>query len=347
MIILLKSFFRSRVVKIYLILSIIMLLTITFLINFMLYFSNIVVNTYQENSYFMSKNDIYDDLFKNEYIFNLSKVILFEYDDNKDIFSHTDVNWYDLLDSNNNYIVGFYDKSIIGDNFVLEVSSNLNDKYDELSRFKGKTFSFKTSGDSISLKLDQIEKSNFSKILISESKYNSLVNECKYFAYIFDIVNYENIDEFEKQLVSDMNIVDIRFVKSYGSEGKFNSVDELKDVILLLKFGSLFFILFLIFLYLFMIRNMILDELKKMKLEKILGYNKSKIKQIIIYKFSLLSIIIVLLSLVIYCIFVALIKYNFSVNGDIFNIAVLLILGIIQFFVFVFLTILIIFIKNN
>ena len=79
----LRSFFRNKVTKIYLTIITILLIAISFLFASVSYLNKLCDEEYQKGSivYVESKEDIYDELMNNEDIVNPYEIIKFDYTD--------------------------------------------------------------------------------------------------------------------------------------------------------------------------------------------------------------------------------------------------------------------------
>lgn len=329
MTILLKGFFRSKFTKIYLIIFITMLVAITILFNFITYYSNIITKTYQENTYFLitSERDIYNEISNQKNIIDLEKVILFDYDDENDFLKKADMKWFNLLEPDNDLLVAISNNNEIkleDNQIALGLSKDVLETFDNIYNLEKQKVSFKISNNIAEFQLEKIYESHLSRILISKKTFEKLLETSKSYSYVCKTSDYSKINSVENSLKDVDGIKDMKFIQSHESEATFNSVKELKDVISTLKYGSWIFVIIFSFLFLIIINGIVKDELEKMNLERMLGYNKLQIKKFLIIKLIALNIGTILLSTITYIFINILIKIYFKTEFNIFDISILL-----------------------
>lgn len=328
--ILLKGFFRHKSTKIYLIVFTTLIVTITILFNFISYYSNIVTKTYQENSYFLitSEKDNYNKINNQKYVINLENVILFEPDFSNDFLKDQDVTWPNLLDLNNDFMVAIPSEEnnmILANNqIVFAIPKDILENFDDIYDLETKKVSFKIEDNMTEFELKEIYESHFSRALISNNMFQKLLINRNLYSYIFSLDDYSKVDYIKESLDEIEGIQEIKFIQTYQSEASFNAIKELKDVISMLKYASWAFAIVFLILFLIITKNIVSDEIERMSLERLLGYNKIQTKKYLFIKLAALNIEIIFLSTIIYISVNMLIKEIFKISIDLFNIGILL-----------------------
>ncbi len=340
--ILLKGFFRHKSTKIYLIVFTTLIVTITVLFNFISYYSDIVTKTYQENSYFLitSDKDNYKEVSNQEYVINLKDVILFEPDFSSDFLENQDVTWSNLLDLNNDFMIAISsekDSIVLADNQIaFGIPKDILENFDDIYDLKTRKAAFKIENNITKFVLKEIYESNFSRTLISYNMFQKLLANRNLYSYIFSIDDYSKVDHIKKSLSEIKGVQEVKFIQTYQSEASFNAIKELKDVISMLKYVSWIFTFAFLILFFIITKNIVSDEIERMSLERLLGYNKNQIKKYLTIKLGTLNIGIFLLSTSSYIFINILIKDILEISIDLFNIGTLLSIYIVLFLVSLF-----------
>ena len=118
--ILIKGFFRSKFIKTYLVMFTTLIVIITILFTFGTYYSNIKTKTYQENTYFLirSDRDIFKEVSEQKEVESLERILLFKPEENMNLIIENNIKWFNLLDSNNEFIV------VLSENGSVELNNN-------------------------------------------------------------------------------------------------------------------------------------------------------------------------------------------------------------------------------
>ena len=328
--ILLKGFFRHKSTRIYLIVFTTLIVIITVLFNFISYYSNIVTKTYQENSYFLitSNKNNYDKISNKEYIINIQKVILFEPSFSSDFLKNQNVTWPNLLDLNNDFIIAIpneEDNIVLADNQIaFGIPKNTLENFDNIYDLKTRKVSFKIENNITEFVLKEIYESHFSQTLISNNMFQKLLADGNLYSYIFSLDDYSKVEHIKKSLSKIEDVQEVKFIQTYQSEASFNAIKELKDVITILKYASWIFTIVFLILFLIITKNIVSDEIEKMSLERLLGYNKNQIKKFLAIKLTTLNIGIIFLSTISYIFINILIKDFLEISIDFLNIDILL-----------------------
>ena len=300
----LKAFFRSKYVKIYIVIFVTVFVTLTLLYDFYKYYSEIRLNIYQLNTYFIvnSKGDIIDTLKQNDSIINIEKVILFK-DGENNFGDRFGIEWFNLLDSGNEFLVGKKinkkEKLKSGEAIVTISKQNL-EVFPEIYQIGGQKISFKVADKTYDFEVKDIEESNFSSIFISNDDYNNITDSIQSFSYVFDLKNYDEIDTVYNTLLDMDNINDINYIENYDSEKTFNTLEELKPTIELLKYACIIYSVIIFVLLLMLDKETIKKEIIHMRLERKLGYSKWQVKKCIVIKLLALDLVVTILSLFVY-----------------------------------------------
>lgn len=300
----LKAFFRSKYVKLYIVIFVTFFVTLTLLYDFYKYYSEMRLNIYQLNTYFIvnSKEDIIDTLEQNDNITNIEKVILFS-DGENDFRDQFGFEWFNLLDSGNAFLVG---KKInkkedlkLGE-AILNISKQNLEMFPEIHQICGKKISLKVANKTYDFEVKDIVESNFSSILILNDDYNNIIDSSQSYSYVFDLKNYDKVDNIYNTFFNMDNINDINYIENYDSEKTFNTIEELKPTIELLKYACIIYSVIIVILLIMMNKEMIKKEINYMKLERKLGYNKRQVKKCIVIKLLTLDLMVTIISLFVY-----------------------------------------------
>ena len=332
--ILIKGFFRSKFIKTYLVMFTTLIVIITILFTFGTYYSNIKTKTYQENTYFLirSDKDIFKEVSEQKEIESLKRVLLFEPNENIDLMIENNIKWFNLLDPNNEFIVVLSENGSIrlnNNEIILQIRNDTLKNFDFLYDLRGKSTNTYYLNNSHTLQIKDIVNSNFFRVIMSNKKFEELLNHANSYNYICHINNYDKIDSIINEVNEIDGIKEIKFIQSYNSVSTFNALKELENVIVVLNYASYIFYFVFFFLILITIKNVVNDEFKKMDLERLLGYSNIQIKKILIIKLILLNIVTILLSSLVYIVICSFIKKYTKIGFNIFNNSILLIIFII------------------
>ncbi len=292
--ILIKGFLKHKSSKIYIVILTIMLLAITIIFKFFQYYSNLITNIYQENSYFLaiSKDDIIEKIIANNYIVNIRNVALL--DPNKENFSEN-INDTVLLDQGNNFIIVIpnqIQELMLEDNQIaIELPKFVLNNDTELSLI-GKRVYFKVKDKQEKFEIIKTYESNFARVIVSHKTFEYLTSNNDYNAYIFTLNDYSKIEEITYYFEMQEN-VQINFIQFYDSEALLNTIEALEKTINWLSYGCIVIIAVFLILFIIITCNIIHDEFERMHIERLLGYNKLQIKKYIIMKIASLNLIVI------------------------------------------------------
>jgi len=310
-----------------------MLLVISILFSFSQYYSNLITKTYQENSYFLvtSEKDIFDNIKEMGFAIDIENVILLE-PNNISFPENQDINNNILVDQGNNLIIVSPNRNqeikLEDNQVVIELPKFMLNNVSRLSNLTGKKISFKIGDNKKDFEIVKIYESNFARVVVSQNTFKDLVQNSSFYAYTFLLNDYRQKEEIVNYFQSQKN-VQLNFIQFYESEAQFNTVQSLENVINLLSSGSIIFVVIFLILFLIITYNVIRDELEKMYIERLLGYNKMQIKKFLIMKIIILDLIVIFFYTISYILVNFLIINIFGIKINAFNFNVIYIVFIL------------------
>lgn len=327
--ILLKDFFRKKSSKIFILIFVFIVFTIEVVFNFKSYYENFITNSYNETTYFLLKSDkdLYTTLSSNNKIKNIEKVILFE-NSKEEI---TNINKMIFLDPENNNII-VKQKSKLKDNeSIIEVSPEM------LNNEKIEKIDFVYNDEIIKLDIVKLEKSTFSRVYISESKFKELSNKSEQYSYIFNINDYKRMNSLASDLKKEKSINDVSLIHAYQKTNAIETVLKYEKVLDLLNKGLLVVGIVFCGIYILMLKNIINDEVDNMKIEKLIGFSKKQIIKSLLLKVILSNIISIIIATILNVI-TNVILNTINVRLDIFNVNMFTCIVLFSIFVTCFLS---------
>ncbi|MDD2181604.1 MAG: hypothetical protein PHW32_04470 [Bacilli bacterium] len=313
----LKGFFRKKSTKVYCAILCILTITIVLLFSFTKYCLNeINKEIYNKSVYLIiSKNDYYDYLKQIGTISQVSRVLSLTPDSNCEPLKDNSYEGYDPstnmigIIKNNLTWTDFkyvnYDNIIIYPNsmrkevklkdnqIAISIPLNLKDEYGKyMSQLTGKTISFWDKDENnIEFVVSGFYYNNFSEMTISDEMFEELLDNSTYI-YDIKILNHNDIFPVESELRNNKDINTI--FTTIGSD--FDSIDKYSNMVdTLNKFAySILVVLFIILLII--IKNILYDEKKVIKINRLLGYNINQIKKNLVINLTTLAFIVIILS---------------------------------------------------
>lgn len=302
--ILIKGFLRHKSSKIYTVIFTFMLLTISIIFGVFQYYSDIVTNVYQENSYFLliSKDNIFEEIVANNYVTNIENVVLLEPKTNF-LLDSKKINESILVDKGNDYIIAI-------SNQKREVKLEKDQISIQFPRFMlhNKTESFSLAGEKAYIKVKDKEKnmeitetneSNFARVIVPCEIFEDLESNSDYYAYTFTLNDYSQKEKIVNYFEMQENI-QINFIQFYDGKAQLDTIEALERTINLLSYGCIVIIAIFLILFIIITYNIIHDEFERMHVERLLGYNKLQIKKYIIMKIVILNLIVVFFYVIAY-----------------------------------------------
>lgn len=324
--IIIKSFLRCKTTKVYVLLSIIMMIIISLLKGFSNYYDDLINSKYVETSYFYTEDyNLFNKINKNKYGINNIEKALFLNIDNlifNDIFQ-IDTNI--LFNQKDEHILVYKDSGLNSNDFVITIPQFqydmiLNEINDDQSIY------LNIKGNLEKIHLLEYKKDAFSSILVSNELYEKIDLDDNVI-YLFDIDNYLLKDEF---LGSYNNI---KYIQNFETNSQYDTLVSLEKTLKILKRTC--GVIYIVFSMLFMliIYDILKDEFYKMKNEWMMGFSVLKIKKILFIKLCVFVLISLLFSLFIFgCLIIIFksISINLFINSYNF-ILIILIFAIISF----------------
>ena len=321
---LLKGFFRKKSTIVYIILYSIIFFTLLIVSSLIKYNETYLNSIYQKSSFLIltSSEDCYDEIEKNKNVEKVDRFIMFEPYDECTIFKHQS---YSVV--TNNYTIDYNAESQQDDRIAWEDFMALGG----IMIFSDKNKNFKLNNNEIALSSSGIEyvkqeiKNNLigqdlsfsynneihtftiknyynsvnSEMTISEEKFNELKNfsEYSYKLYIQDYLNLgDSIAELKKS-INNGNVEVDGIQNAYLGE-EADKYYQSKDLLYLYELICFFTIITFIIIFIIVSRNVLKDEKKNIKIERMLGYNKLQSRKIgllniLVLNFSALFISII------------------------------------------------------
>ncbi|MDD2409197.1 MAG: hypothetical protein PHD03_00530 [Bacilli bacterium] len=312
----LKGFFRKKSTKVYCAILSILLITIIILFSFTKYCLNeINKEIYNKSVYLViSKNDYYDILKEFKALSYVSRVLSLTPNseceplkDNSYEGYDLSTNIYGIIKNNftwNDFKYINYDNIIIYPNsmrdevklkdnqIAISIAPNLKNDYKNfMDKLVGKKISFLDNDNKIEFIVSEFYYTNFSEMTISDKMFNELKNNDLYI-YDVKIQDHNDIYPIESKLrnINDVNTIFTTIGSDFDSINKYsNMVDTLN------KFAySILVVLFIILLI--VIKNILYDEKKTIKISRLLGYNINQIKKNLLVNLIMLTLIVIIIS---------------------------------------------------
>lgn len=337
-----KSFFRKKSTIIYLIIYVILLVAIISVFSLIKYNKNIINEIYKKNSYVImtSTNDYYDKILKEKDVTNVEKIILFKPNYNCDTLKKESysiasngmsieynndetydeqyskiVTWEEVMVDGSIIIVSDKNKEFKLEKNEIAIShQGMQDKeQDVLDNLLGQSISFMYNNDEVKFDIKQYYNSNQVEMAISEEEFNKLTSKYSIYSYRVYIKDYINVSNIEEVLSYDENVKINATYNINGNEDseKYYNATNLIDTI---QIVSVIIILLFMIIFIIVSKNIMADEKKNMKIERMLGFTKVKSKKIMMFKLTLLNYVSFFISILISSILNYIINsiYNFQ-----------------------------------
>ena len=290
---LLKSFFRQKSFKIYVVVFSVLLTALIIILSFISYYNNYEVKIYQENSYFLvtRNKNIYNELLNNKSIIALEKIVLLNYDKNYELIK--------LLGYNDNFVIRSYE-NLKDDEVILNIPALLLNNDNNIKKLENNTIVLNFQDDLTKFNVTKITESNFFEIIIADSVLAKLIEQNNTYSYIFDLNDYSNLTDIQKNLTKIEEVKDLKLIQSFQSDSAYETLEQLESIITILELSVKVFTFIIIFLFVLITIGIINQELEKMCLERSLGYSKYQIKKILILKILIMSLLVYFIAILSY-----------------------------------------------
>ena len=324
---LIKSFFRKKITKIYFVITVIIMMTIFLLFSFIDYYYNLEDELNNKYTTFVieSNNDPYKLLQKYDGLDNIERVLTFSPDEAynvlsdinsnysiedgtiiSDIANENKISWSILSIANiNNKIVVVADESLKESELGIGIMETYYNDYTYNQSFFdntiGEKIGFYNNDISMEFIVEKIYPSKFSELSVSPEVFSELLEQEQKFTYRADVVSYRKISNIKNELSENDQLQNPTVVleRFYYGDG-YNTITRLQDLTSILTIASYIFIFaFLIFIVITN-KNQIYDMKNNLNLERKIGYSKISIKLNLFKRLFLLytlSFIIALLIL--------------------------------------------------
>lgn len=281
----LKSFFRNKVTKIYLTIITVLLIAISFLFASINYLTRICNEEYQKGSlvYIESDKDILESLKSNTDIVNPNEIIKFDYEDegliDKYYIFEYEVNEKILVyaDEENKY--NLTDNEAVITLFGNNLSNQDKERYE---LYKNQSINFNFNASNINFKIKKIEFKNHGSIIISNNLFNKLKQENNAHYYTVSFVSEDIESNHEKIGTKEIDLSSIDDL-AYSENVKKNMN--------YVKYASIVCIVIFIIVIIVVNKNIISDLRNNMNLEVKLGYTNFQIKMNILKRLLLLHLL--------------------------------------------------------
>lgn len=342
--ILLKSFFRKKITKVYLIILCILIISYFLLSSLIVYFTDTQNEIYSKYSEIVVINnfDIYDELSQIKDVKNIERILAFK--ENKDYKIFVDAN-YEIYDSNGNlvdsqhnednkimwevmereqledyvlvYPASRYGYELKDDEMIIAINDFWYDSYEKSSynEIINQKIGFFYNNQNIEFNICDVIKVNMSSLLISDNLYNELIEKKDLFVYTAKASSLKSESKIKQELknISDEDSY-IFSVASYYKDDASDRISSLYDLLDILKLASyLSIFVFLIVLFI-IIKNIINDSKKNYLINRKLGFNKNQIKIEILKELLVLFMLSALISILCLMFLIILINAYFSIK---------------------------------
>ena len=355
-IMILKSFFRNKITKVYSLIFIILFTVLLIIMSFLGYFEKIQNDLFSKRSILIiaSEKDSYDVLKENQLISNIQKKVILSPDktynvivDQEYVLKNSNGDTIDehiINDKNYEYKIKWNDLIINDFNYILvspdttnqlekqEIAIGLNPTWynyykDYFSFSLNQKIGFKTEEENLEFNISNFYENLWPEILVSEDEYNELLSKQKLFVYTMNINSYSESDHIKSELEKQFNGKNDKVIlESSYLNLESTQVSNIGDLIDVLKLVS-YIIIFLFFIIVFIvINNILLDFRKKSLIERKLGFSIKQIKKNNIIRLLSLYLISFIISIILSLIIIIIIKYIFHIQLIIVNLKLLLII---------------------
>lgn len=361
MLLVLKSFFRKKTSILYFIIFSILVTALFILSLFINYYKKLNNKLYYDNSIaiIVAQNDYYDKLKSYDSITNITPFLMFYPDRECNTFGDENMVIYDehgnLIMENINstdLTLNWEDFIIGGTDFIIvnypKEENNINPKDSEIylpiyPSVYSKESLFENLESDISFIYNENKEefdivghfySSYPYLLISHQKFTELLDDQKLFAYTFNITDFYESEKIVKELEELENNDDflVLISESYNNNDN-DTFYNLKNLINILNIVNIVIIAIILIIVIIIIKNIIKDEEKNIKIEKVVGFNKYKMKLLLFIQIFSLIIFALIISLIFSSISAIIINNIFDFELELFNFNSLLILLLITFLI--------------
>ena len=329
----LKSFFRKKIIIVYSIIFIVLITSIINLNSFINYLNSIEDHIYSENSFLVvtSKTDYYDIYKNNKHILDIQRSFIFEpnYDKEQifkksdDYIAGEDLSWFYVInyDLGNNKIVVYSDAS---KDFKLksdEVSLGFEDHAYETSsiedikeKFLNEKVTFKYQNKDIDLNISNIYQSGDNpEITISDTCFQELLKESEEYTNILIVDSEQAANKIQTELKMDK---DTHVSRVWGTTLEDDKIIEKTNKSLFTLKIANYIIISILGIMIFIINKNILEDLQNnFSLERKIGFKPFQIKKNTLKRLLILHTTNIFISLIFSSLILKIIKVYFNLNA--------------------------------
>ena len=302
--ILLKSFFRKKSTKIYLMIILVINIGILLLLYFQNYYEDTITKLHNSYSYFyiLSDEDYRSILNENTSLINIDDGFVLEIIQDESKYEDYAL---ELLKKINNDVLGGIpvmrgNDSLCDDEIYLYLDKYslelLNTDLDSINEYNNNYFILEFNNESINLKLKEVKKGKYTSIELSNNLFNKLDKEKSKFLYQFQFKTYINYLKDMKKIEELANDESFRYFEyNTMSNDDYEYIEKISNWISISNIAIIIIIFFTNFILFIVINNIVNDQKYDIKLMYVIGYNKTRIL------FSTLINLFLLITLSIIC----------------------------------------------
>lgn len=318
--IIIKSFYRNRNTKIFL-----LIISVLFLSILLLNLISSDLKQKNEDDYFkhslvyIESNEAYESYLKSlNGIQEVEECELFDYSD--EIIDSNLLNYYDL----NNKILVKPSSSLLEDEVIIYLNYlDYNTIYKNINALINQKITFIYNNRVLDFKIKSVEEADYHNyIVIPNNTFQSIKNEDLIYRYTFKI----NSDKYENDIYN--NIKENKAIDLFTETlDELNQRNKIRDYAMYLQIVNYIMIILFIIITVIINRNLLSDLNKNVELEYKLGFSKIRIKINLLKRvcsLHLLSLILVVIILFIINSFSSLISF------ESYNIKMLILLFIVE-----------------
>ncbi len=347
---LIKSFFRKRKTKIFIIIFSVVLLGIIFIYSFSKYYDKSLNDYMQTNSYisFISQIDYTKKISNMKSVQEVKKGILvspdysyktfsknYTVDETEpqqkattDFFEDSKVYW-DLFLLNDEctdiYLASDYGYKLKkGELIILFPYNVLNDsQLNTLKNLKNKQLGFNTlDQNSIELKIKNVIDFPTATFLVSDSDYNALKKGTIIYSYRINTTDYKLLNQTRKELLDLERNEDFGVLnRAYASDESYRQ--QLVFLVGFLKLGSYIGIFLILIVFVIICNDILKEERKNIYVERLVGYNKLQVCKSLLINILLLLLLSVIVAMILSTITLFILNILFNMNITTFELSIL------------------------
>ncbi len=313
--ILMKEFYRRRSVKIYLSLLVVIIITITLLLNFSNYYKNLVNNVYQENSRVLIRStyNIKEKLESNEHIIKIQQVAIIDPKETSEISRNL---IYDALSQS--IILTESSEELESDSIVINLIHYNYNNLEKIEENINKEIILKNDDYQKKYKIVDIKESKFTNLSLPKEELDKFINSSKYYTYLFSVNNYQEIDNVIESLTEKDKVECIR-LEYLENNAQINTIEALESIVPLLYNLSRFLMIVFMIIFLLVIHNTLSDEMDNMRIEWIIGFQHHHFFIVLLSKIVSLLLTSLIISSLLYLIISYIITSILNINIYLFS----------------------------